>query len=385
MPGLLLAWANLTHHRGRFQASLAGVGFAVFLMFMQLGFLHALFDSQLTWIRQLNADLVLVSKAKSAAAFSEPFPRRRLNQAKAVPGVVAAYPLYVLNEGTPWRNPVDRSQLPIRVLAFNPDDPVFLLPEVAARSQVLKQENTVLLDQKSRDHYGPREIGVVTDLAGRATQVVGTIRLGPDFLSDGTVIMSDRNYAKYFAAKEDPEAALSRVEVGLLRVAEETDPLAVAVQLKHTLPDDVTVLTKAELIGQELAYWKTVTPLGYIFGLGVVLGFVVGVIICYQVLYTEVADRLAQFATLKAIGYTNRSVSAVVLIQSLILSLLGFAGGALVSMALYAGVAAVSNLPMNFDPLRALQVLALTVGMCLVSGMLALRRVVAADPAEVFG
>jgi putative ABC transport system permease protein len=375
----------LTHQRGRFQASLAGVAFAVFLMFMELGFLHALFDSQLTWMRQLNADLVLVSKAKWGAAFSEPFPRRRLNQAKAVPGVVAAYPLYVQFEATPWRNPVERSQLSIRVLAFNPDDPVFLLPEVGAQSPLLKQENAVLLDQQSKDYYGPREIGVVTELAGRATRVVGTFRLGPDFLSDGNVIMSDRNYAKYFATLEDPGAALGRVEVGLLRVADPADLRTVATRLRHALPEDVTILTKPEFIEQELAYWKTMTPFGYIFGLGVALGFVVGVIICYQVLYTEVADHQAQFATLKAIGYTNGSMSAVVLIQSLILSLLGFAGGALVSLALYAGVAAVSNLPMHFDPLRALLVLALTVGMCLVSGMLALRRVVAADPAEVFG
>src|SRR5207244_4408284 len=150
----------------------------------------------LTWMRQLNADLLLTSKAKWAAAFSEPFPRRRLYQAKAVPGVVAAYPLYVQIEAAPWRNPVDRTQLPIRVLAFNPDDPVFLLPEIGSQSQVLKEENTVLIDQQSKAYYGPREVGVVTDLAGRATKVAGTFRLGPDFLSDGNVIMSDRNYAK---------------------------------------------------------------------------------------------------------------------------------------------------------------------------------------------
>jgi putative ABC transport system permease protein len=382
---LILAWSNLAHHRGRFLASTAGVAFAVFLMFMELGFLHALFDSQLTWMRQLNADLLLTSKAKWAAAFSEPFPRRRLSQAKAVPGVVGAYPLYIQIEASSWRNPVDRTQLPIRVLAFNPDDPVFLLPEIGSQSQVLKTENAVLLDQKSKDYYGPREVGVVTDLAGRATKVVGTFRLGPDFLSDGNVIMSDRNYAKYFASQEDPDAALSRVEVGLLRLAAGADPHTVADQLRRTLPEDVLILTKPEFLEQELAYWRMQTPFGYIFGLGVALGFVVGVIICYQVLYTEVVDHQAQFATLKAIGYSDRSVIEVVLTQSLILSLLGFASGTLVSVALYAGVTTVSGLPMHFDSLRALLVLALTVGMCLVSGILALRRVMRADPAEVFG
>jgi putative ABC transport system permease protein len=382
---LILAWSNLAHHRGRFLASTAGVAFAVFLMFMELGFLHALFDSQLTWMRQLNGDLLLISKAKWSSAYSEPFPRGRLYQAKAVPGVAAAYPLYVQIEVTPWRNPVDRTQLPIRVLAFNPDDPVFLLPEVGSHSQVLKKENTVLLDQKSKHYYGPLKVGVVTELAGRATQVVGLFRLGPDFLSDGNVMMSDRNYAKYFAAQEDPDAALSRVEIGLLRVAADADPGAVAAQLRHILPDDVAVLTKAEFLEQELAYWRLQTPFGYIFGLGVALGFVVGVIICYQVLYTDIADHQAQFATLKAIGYSNQFVMEMVLAQSLMLSLLGFVGGALASLTLYVGVAEVSGLPMHFDRLRALQVFAMSVGMCLVSGMLATGRVANADPAEVFG
>jgi putative ABC transport system permease protein len=382
---LILAWSNLAHYPGRFLASTAGVAFAVFLMFMELGFLNALFDSQLSWMRQLNADLLLTSKAKWSSAYSEPFPRRRLYEAKAVPGVVAGYPLYVQFERTPWRNPVDRSVLPIRVLAFNPDDPVFLLPEVCSQSPALKKDNTVLLDQKSKNYYGELKLGVVTELAGRATQVVGLFHVGPDFISDGNVIMSDRNYAKYFAAQEDPDYALSRVELGLLRVASSADPQAVAVQIRQTLPNDVIILTKPDFLSQELAYWQTQTPFGYIFGLGTALGFVVGVIICYQVLYTEVSDHQARFATLKAIGYSNRSVIEVVLAQSLILSLLGFAGGALTSLALYAGFAAASGLPMHFDPLRALLVFALSVGMCLVSGVLALRRVTDADPAEVFG
>jgi putative ABC transport system permease protein len=382
---LLLAWSNLAHHRGRFVASTAGVGFAVFLMFMELGFLQALFDGQLTWMRKLNADLVITSKAWWASAFSEPFPRGRLAQARAAAGVRAAYPLYVQTEATLWRNPVDRTQLPIRVLAFNPEDPVFLLPEVCRQTAALKQANTVLLDQKSRGYYGPLEAGVSTELAGRKTRVVGTFRLGPDFLSDGNVIMSDRTYAEYFALEKDPDGALSRVDVGLLRLQDGADPRAVAAQLRQALPEDVTVLTKAEFLEHELAYWRQITPFGYIFGLGVALGFVVGVIICYQVLYTEVSDRQAQFATLKAIGYSDREVLAVVLTQSLILASLGFASGTLVSLALYAGVAATSGLPMHLDAQRALLVLALTVGMCLVSGMLAVRLVLRADPAEVFG
>jgi putative ABC transport system permease protein len=215
--------------------------------------------------------------------------------------------------------------------------------------------------------------------------VVGLFALGPDFLSDGNVIMSDRNYAKYFAPREDSEAALSRVELGLLRVAAQADPGTVAAQLRRLLPEDVTVLTKAEFIEQELAYWRMIAPFGYIFGLGVAMGFIVGVIICYQILYTEVTDHQAQLATLKAIGYSNRAVRVVVLTESLLLSVLGFVGGAVVSLALYAGVTAVSGLPMHLDPQRAVLVFTLTVGMCLVSGLLAIRRVAAADPAEVFG
>src|SRR5437660_10704568 len=88
-----LAWLNLTHHKGRFALSLAGVGFAVVLMFVEAGFYNALLDSTVALIDQFDADLVLVSKVKTTLQAWRGAPRRRLVQALGVEGVAAVKPL----------------------------------------------------------------------------------------------------------------------------------------------------------------------------------------------------------------------------------------------------------------------------------------------------
>jgi putative ABC transport system permease protein len=150
------------------------------------------------------------------------------------------------------------------------------------------------------------------------------------------------------------------------------------------LPPDVHIQTKQEFIDQELRFWRDNTPLGYMFGLGAALGFVVGIVICYQILYTDIVDHLPQFATLKAIGYRNRFVRRVVLHEALLLSFLGHVPGLGMSYLLYGMLAGATGLPLHLPPERVLLLAGLTIAMCTVSGILAARRVMTADPAEVF-
>jgi putative ABC transport system permease protein len=381
---IALAWLNLTYHKRRFTVSLLGIAFAVVLMYMEVGFLNALYDSQVELLRWLNADLILTSKAKYTMTISDPLPRHRLYQARAVAGVAGAYPLYVDFEQPSWKNPDEHNTRPIRVLGFDPDDPVFLLPEVQSAAEALKLPDTALIDARSKDAYGRREAGVVTELARRSIRVVGTFRVGTDFLSDGNVIMSDKNFLKFFPSRRAPGPSLSRVELGLIKVEPGARPQAVADGLRQALPDDVQIATKNEFIHQELVFWQGNTPLGYVFGLGSALGFVVGVVICYQILYTDVMDHLPQFATLKAIGYRDGFLRRVVLQQALILSLAGFLPGLIAARLLYEALAVATGLPMRLTLARAGLVLSLTLVMCLLAGLIALRKATAADPAEVF-
>ena len=114
------------------------------------------------------------------------------------------------------------------------------------------------------------------------------------------------------------------------------------------------------------------------------MGFFVGVVICYQVIYADVAGHLREFATLKAMGYPQRYFVGLVLRQSLYLSLFGFIPGLLASLVLYAALAEYTGLLLILNARRALLVLLLTVAMCAISGTLAMRKLWSADPAELF-
>ena len=385
-----LAWNNLTHDRRRLLVALCGIGFAVVLMFMQTGFKNALFDSTVQILRELNADLVLIAPARYALPANQTFSRQRIYQARGCEGVRAAYPLYMERPRAVWKQPNGKGY-PIRVLACDPSEPVLLMPEIAAHAETLKQDNTVLIDEKSKSAYRPPDSRAPwpewhdVALSGKSIRVVGTFRLGTDFANDGNLFMSTANFARFYPSRvplgKDP---LELVDLGVVQLKEGADAQEVKQRLQTRLPCDVAVFTKAEMIDREMGFWQHSTPIGYIFMIGTVIGFLVGVIICYQIINADIADHMPEFATLKAMGYRNRYFVGFVLLEAALLSFLSFLPGMLVSLALYQVLARSTGLLMILNVPRAALVLALTLAMCVVSGCLAMRKVLAADPAELF-
>ncbi|HEY4309221.1 MAG TPA: ABC transporter permease DevC [Pirellulales bacterium] len=377
-----LAWKNLVHQPRRLIVAVCGIGFAVVLMFMQLGFRNALFDSTVALHRLLDADLVLTSTARYTLSVKETFSRRRLAQALGCPKIAAAWPLYIETGQSIWKNPETGQGHPIRVLAFDPRDPV--LPIDAAAAAELQMPGTLLLDRRSKEDYGTPQIGDKIELADHVTRIVGTFDLGTDFANDGNVIMSSDQYRSYFSIPGSRHDKLAEVDVGLLKVKPGVAVTDALHELQATLPEDVSVMTGQQFVDQELTFWRRSTPIGFIFGLGTVMGFIVGVVICYQILYSDVDDHMAEFATLKAMGYQNNYFVALVLQESLWLSLFGFAPGVLVATLLYTSLGHLTGLLLNLTASRVIGVLLMTIAMCIVSGCLALRRVFQADPAELF-
>jgi putative ABC transport system permease protein len=396
---VLLAWRNLTHNLFKLAVSMTGIAFAVMLVSMELGFRHALIDSTVELIRRLRADLFIIGAAKPTLASSEPFNRRVLDQALTVVGVDRAYPLYmdprvaVLRNPSPSASRRGATARKIRVLAFDLDDLPRLLPEVADKVDALREPDTALFDSKSRPAYGlssevVSDLGrhpVRTDLARRPISLVGTFTLGTDFTTDGNLIMSDQNFLRYFPDRGLREPELRTVEMGLLQVAPGTDPRALARRLEGLLSDrGVKVLTKSEYLAREATFWNKRTPVGGIFWACAVLGLVVGGVICYQVLSSDIADHIAEYATLKAIGNSNGYLIGVVVAQALILSVGGFFPGIALSAVLYDELARWTGLLMVLSPGRAALVLGLDVLMCLASSLFAIRKVLSADPAGLF-
>jgi putative ABC transport system permease protein len=380
-----LAWKNLTHEIRRLLLAVGGVGFAVLLVFMQLGFRGALLEGTVQLPMAFNADLVLVSKTKVLIQIPEKFARQVLYQTRNVSEVDSAWPVYIDMSRSSWYLPGQTTRsLPIRTVAFNPRDPVLTLEDVRRHADELMMPDTIMFDRKSKVDYGKPNIGDVAYLNDNRLRVVGTFALGTDFATDATCIVSDRNYAQMFFPKGAADFGLSQVDIGLIKLKPGADVQTVKRELQSLLPEYIVVRTKAEYIAAEQGYWDNSTPVGYVFGFGVILGFVVGVIICYQVLYADVTDHMSEYATLKAMGYRARYFMGLVMQESLFISLLGFVPAMVAAELLYLGLEAMTGLPLNLTLHRAGGVLVLAVAMCVISGLLALRKLTAADPAELF-
>ena len=379
-----LAWRNLTANRRRLFISVSGVTFSVYLMFMQLGFRNAMLDSSIEFIRLLDGDLFLLSSSKYRMFTADQFPRRRLYQALAHPSIERASPLYMEQVRSMWKNPQDRSTHVVRVMAFDPGHPIFLIPEINRHLQDLKQPDTVLVDSKCRGFVGGAQAGIQTELARRTVRVLGTFPLGTDFVVDGNVVMSDRNYLKLFPERNAAEPRLRKVEIGIIKLVPGVDANRMKHAISSDLPNDVMTLTKREFMSLEKGYWNEISPVGTVFAVGTAVGFVVGLVICYQILFTDLSDQLPQFGTLKAIGYSNRYLERVVLTHAFYLSLLSFILGWALSDASYRAITGLTGLVMRMTPNLAVLMFVLTVAMCTIAGGLATRKVVSADPAEVF-
>ena len=383
-----LALCNLLHDRKRLLVAVVGIGFAVLLMCMQIGFYNAMLDSTVELLRELDADLVIQSRGRYNVSLLERFPRARLTQAMSLPEIKSATPIYIETLLAQWKNPDSGRLQPIRALAFPPQTPVMLLPDVRRQQHLLHHPLQLLTDRKSKIEYGLSDnpIGLKTELAEQAVEVVGTFSLGTDFANDGNVLMSDRTFAMLFGPQGSGMARLEQVDLGLIKLhpAARAKLAVIRWNLEQLLPDDVVVLTKAEIMTAERNFWLRATPIGFVFQLGTLMGFLVGMIICYQILYSDIDDHLREFATLKAIGYRKIYFIGLVLQQSLMLSLIGFLPGLLASMWLYERLAQQTGLLMFLTWERAILVLILTMVMCILSGCLAMRRVLNLDPAELF-
>ena len=379
-----LGWLQLTQHKGRFAVAISGVAFADLLMLMQLGFQGALFDSAVVLHSKLKADIFVISSQALNIGAMSTFPRRRLYQAMDVTGVKSVEPMYV-NLVT-WKNPQTRDKKNLIIVGFNPDEPIFNLPEVNSQLAKIKQSDTVLFDRKAIGDYEQVvesvDAGklVTTEVERRTISVDGLFSIGSSFSADGHLMTSEDNYLRLFSRQSQ-----GNINVGLITLKPGYDSQQVVQKLKSYLPKgDIKVLKRAEYIAFEQGYWQEKTPIGPIFNLGAIMGFLVGIINVYQVLSTDVNAHIKEYATFKAMGYGNTYLLSIVFEEALILAIVGFIPGLIVSIGLYTVVGGATNLPIAMTMVRATQVFTGTLIMCMLSGAVATGKVQAADPADMF-
>jgi len=271
------------------------------------------------------------------------------------------------------------------MFGFNPLPGFFDLGPIKDPGPLLRMGDNVLFDDRSRKEYGDVASAfkagkhVVTEMVGHRVEVAGLFSAGTSFGIDGAVVLSDANFFRLLPGRS-PEV----VNFGLIKVKPGYDPERVRAQLANALPKDVRVLTHSQLDEAEREFWSSNTPIGFIFALGVCLGLVVGIIVVYQILYTDVTDHLQEYATLKAIGYKDSFLFVIIIYESVILSVFGYIPGFFISLLVYSVARDATFLPLQMTTERGIVVYLLTLGMCVLSGALALRRLRKADPAEIF-
>ncbi|MBW4442846.1 MAG: ABC transporter permease DevC [Plectolyngbya sp. WJT66-NPBG17] len=411
MFAIPLAWLQLKREKVRLLVALAGIGFAVILMFLQLGFQDALFDSAITLHRNIEGDIFLISPQSTSLISMKSFPERRLYQSLGFGGVKSISPIYIgfgIWKNPFWQGPPAPQTRSILVIGTNPGDDIFAIPGVSENRSKIRLTDVVLFDSASRSEFGPvsekfKALGasdptIRTEVESRRIEVGGLFRLGASFGADGNLITSDLNFRRIFTSR-DP----AQIDIGVIKL-EPSMNLDAALERFKNLPGerrvdpkkkseetkedfvvgDVRVMSKAAFVAFEQNYWKESTAIGFIFTLGAAIGFVVGTVIVYQILYTDVADHLAEYATLKAMGYKNRYLLSVVFQEALILSVMGYIPGYIFCIGLYNLTRNATSLPLAMTLSRGIVVLCLTVLMCVISGTIAVRKVQQADPADIF-
>ncbi len=380
---LPIGWLQLVHNRMRLFAAIAGVAFANILIFMQLGFLGALTESTTMPYQLMNADVLIYSPETNTLADAGTIPRQRMFQAQAVSGVVSTTPVYV---GALLWDREDGGSSSLRVFGIDPNADALKIPGIKKYSHRLRLEDIGLIDQHTRGV--PKEVFTSIksgkpnrfEINGRTITLEGVFSLGAGFDADGYLIVSEQTFLRLFSHR-----IAGAPNYIFVRTDPSAHPNVIVEKLRTTLPAiDSVVDTLTKAASRDSDYQLTQKPVGIIFGFGAILGIFVGIIIVYQVLSTDVADHLSEYATFKAMGYKQSFFLGIIFEEAIILAVLGFIPGIALSLGLYKAAAAGTGLPMVMTVSRSILVLLGTIIMCTLSGAIATRRLAGADPSDLF-
>jgi putative ABC transport system permease protein len=371
------AWRVLFHNTRRTMVATSGIAFAIVFMFLQLGLYGAVVSSAVVVSSRLDADLVIVSSRFIHLHEPGSLPRSRLVQARAVPAVERVTPFYFRNNG-PWNDPDTQVRCTMVSMAFPPEDGLPLRLSQASSPSILRQQGSLLVDSLTQSRCGNLAPGRDVELRGQRATINGSFVLGVSFFGDGALLMSDQSYSRFFGH------SLEQVHLGLVKLQPNADVAATAERLRQVLPSDSQVLTREDLDALQIQHWVRDTAVGRMFTLGTFFGFLVGLVVLYQVLSHHVRNHVTEYATLKAMGYTDRQLYRSIVEQCWTFAALGFVPAFLLSIGMYGVLAGATSLPIFMTVQRALGTLLLTVLMCTSSGILIFGKIRHTDPAELF-
>jgi putative ABC transport system permease protein len=370
-----LAVKILLDDKARFLTTVSGVGFAVALVYVQVGLFVGLLASASITIDRMDADLWVAAHNTPNVDFANPFSETYVNRVRSVPGVgradnlivwfaTVALPggakesavVYALKDFTRWN-------LPWKVLEGDPAD--------------LRRGHYVFLDDSATRRFGPFAVGDHREFSGHRLKVIGRTAEARSFTTSPIAFLDYR-----VAQSLTPDELDGRATYIVVKLEPGADPQAVAAEIRKRLPYH-DVHTRQEWSKLSRSYWVESTGLGLTMFLTVSLGCLVGVIVVAQTLYTSTTEHLGEFATVKAIGGRDRIIYGVILEQASIAACLGYLLGTGATLALVPILARI-DMPLVVRPDQAALIFAGTLALCLLASAWSFRRIANIDPAIVF-
>ncbi|MBE9114285.1 FtsX-like permease family protein [Lusitaniella coriacea LEGE 07157] len=384
-----IAWLQLQYQKGQTIAAILGIAFTALLLFMQIGFRSSFLASLVQLPSSFQSDIFLMSASSVTSLRPVTFSERRLYQVLAFKEVESIAPIYLTQ--VLLKNPTNKSLFlrQVQVIAFPLKSQVIDLPGIEENLHKLKIDNVFLLDKKSRPEFLPlisevnekgKTIVEITTvgLAREKIEIAGLFELGASTSSNSALVTSDANFLRTFNRQR------GEIGIGLIELKPEADLQQVLSKMEKYFNEDVKVVLKTDLIKQEKEFYEYNTPMGLIFRFGLIGSIVVGAIILYQILYQKISKFIKEYATLKALGYTHNSLVKIVLEESLMLAILGYIPGFILSCLMYDILAKATSLQFVMTIDVAIAVLLLICSICFISGVVAVRKLKEADPADVF-
>jgi putative ABC transport system permease protein len=368
-------------------AAAAGICFSTVLVFFQLGLLNAIYQSQARPYSLLNGEIVLVSDRFTRLSQSPDIPLSDIMRAHGVEGVARVSPLS-LQLGTVLILPQGFTTS-AQIYSIDPANSALAIDKARLNISSLTLYERASIDTLSRPSYVNNVKFKLTSNSTYRTNL-GTKRLivnslssiGSTFAADLSLVMSQDNLIHYFPAR-----SYSQINLGIVKLKPGYSVQKVLATLNSRLYPkgyNIKAMSIAEISDEEMKYWRVNTSLTFIFGIGVIVGFVVSGIILYQILYSDVISHLSEYATLLALGYPNIYVIKVVFVQAFLLTAFSFPFSVAISLGLYTLMASATNLVIYMTFARSISVLFLSLFTSGFSCWLATNQLRKVDPSSLY-
>jgi putative ABC transport system permease protein len=157
---------------------------------------------------------------------------------------------------------------------------------------------------------------------------------------------------------------------------------AAAVARRISAVTGLNAFTSREIQVSSEMYFIRNSPVPFVVGLIVGIGFIIGTVITGQTFFTFILENTRHLGLLRAMGTQTRRLTRMILMQAMVAGVIGYGlGVGIISLAI---AAAPANVPLKLEWPLLVVVLIPVLGICAAAALLGTRRVARIEPAIVF-